>query len=136
MKWFDRRGEDMVVRDFGLRRQRAMDTMGPGGHSGGPHPSSSSQVVADDDAARRFQVEEADQSSQTTDEATHRLGRASYLCDLRHDADQTSTGAAPVVEPGVVSRWRMKDRVSVPKCSFHMRQIQWDSLALSLMSRV
>lgn len=116
----------MVAREFGLHRQPVMDTMGPGGggrgRSGGPpgpHPSSS--VVAEDDVARRFLVGEADQSQ--TDEATHRLGRASYLCDLRHDADQTLNGAATVVEPGcgVVSRWRMKDRVSISKDSFHMR---------------
>lgn len=86
-----------------------MDTVGPvrglsSGGSSGPHPE-------DDDVARRLLVEEADQSQTNGDETTLRLGRASYLCDLRHDADQ---GAVPVVEPGAVSRWRMKDRVSVP----------------------
>jgi len=101
--------------------------MGPGrghpaGGPSGPHPD-------EDDVARRLSVEEADQSQTISDEATPRLGRASYLCDLRHDADQTATGAAPVVEPGVVSRWRMKDRVSVLKSGLSTCKLslQWDS---------
>lgn len=82
---------------------------------------------ATDGGARRLQiVEEADQPQNVADEATLRLGRASYLCDLRHDADQIASGAAPVVELGVVSRWRMKDRVcSLFTCKLYCALSLW-----------
>ena len=86
-----------------------MDNMG-GGFTGPPRSSQSSSEMVDD-AATGFSVEDRDQLAEEAEPCAHRLGRASFLCDLRHDADQTSIVAVP--EPGVVSRWRMKDRVSV-----------------------
>jgi hypothetical protein len=64
------------------------------------------------------EVEERDQLGEAAVEpGTLRLGHASYLCDLRHDVDQSAVATVPAPEPGVVSRWRMKDRVSViPRC--------------------
>lgn len=44
-------------------------------------------------------------------EARRRGREIPYLCDLRHVAYKQAS--MPAVEPGAVSRWRMKDRVSV-----------------------
>lgn len=96
-----------------------MESVG-GGRSGPPgdaHQESSESSEMVDDVGGAFAVEERGQVG----EEAHRLGRASYLCDLRHDVDQTSVATMPVPEPGAVSRWRMKDRVSV---------ISWPSLSL------
>ncbi|KAG0566271.1 hypothetical protein M758_7G048400 [Ceratodon purpureus] len=106
----------MALGDVVLCRQRSMDSMG-GGHLGPPGPPHLASTLPQeliDDLARRNQVEDA---HQLTEEVESRfanepgvsfLPNASYLCDLRHDADEA---AVPAAEPGVVSRWRMKDRM-------------------------
>ncbi|XP_024365360.1 regulatory-associated protein of TOR 1 isoform X3 [Physcomitrium patens] len=71
---------------------------------------SSPPLVNDVDG--RFQIEEeGHQSSEEARDYNHRTGVTSYLCDLRHEADHSSTVAMAVAEPGVVSQWRMKDRM-------------------------
>lgn len=108
---------DVVV----LCRQRSMDSMG-GGHIG---PTSSR--MADDlsrrnqqdagahhlahqhhDDERRCGAAAAIDNNPATTAGVSFLSNTSYLCDLRHDADEA---AVPAAEPGAVSRWRMKDRV-------------------------
>jgi hypothetical protein len=100
-----------------------MDSMG-GGHlvpSGSPHPASTLPQRMVDDLTRRNQVEDvhhlaqADERRCADEPGIPLLSNTSYLCDLRHDADEA---AVPAAEPGVVSRWRMKDRVR--NCSFSM----------------
>lgn len=89
-----------------------MDSMG-GGHSG-PHVASTLPQHMVDDLTRRNQVQDArllaqeDEMRRANDPGASFLSNTSYLCDLRHDADEA---AVPAAEPGVVSRWRMKDRV-------------------------
>lgn len=108
-------------RGLGIRRQRgAMDSMGGGDGASALQSLSSSEMG--DDVARRLPVGE-----EGSELGVHQLGRASYLCDLRHDVDQTSVAVGSVVEPGVVSRWRMKDRVSVTDL------LSWKSTSLSLV---
>lgn len=53
-----------------------------------------------------------------------------YLCDLRHDAGETSTSLGPA-ESGLVSKWRMKDRVSLKFLTFWSCYpvVQWLGLA-------
>lgn len=91
-----------------------MDSMG-GGHIG-PHVASTLPLRMVDDLSRRNQVEDAQHLAQdgerrsTNDSGESFLSNTSYLCDLRHDADEA---AVPAVEPGAVSRWRMKDRVRI-----------------------
>jgi hypothetical protein len=100
-----------------------MDSMGGGhlGPSSPPHLASTLPQELIDDLARRNQVQDAhllteeDESRFANDPGVPFLPNASYLCDLRHDADEA---AVPAAEPGVVSRWRMKDRVR--NCSFSM----------------
>lgn len=100
-----------------------MDSMG-GGHLGSPGPPHLASTLPQeliDDLARRNQVEDAhqltegDESRFVNEPGVSFLPSASYLCDLRHDADEA---AVPAAEPGAVSRWRMKDRVST--CFFSM----------------
>lgn len=88
-----------------------MDSMG-GGHIV-PHVAGSSLPLhMVDDLSRRNLVEEAAhglaQEDERRDPGVSFLSNTSYLCDLRHDADEA---AVPAAEPSVVSRWRMKDRV-------------------------
>lgn len=96
-----------------------MDSMG-GGHIG---PTSSRMA---DDLSRRNQQDAgahhlahqhhederrcgaANDNNPATTAGVSFLSNTSYLCDLRHDADEA---AVPAAEPGVVSRWRMKDRM-------------------------
>ena len=113
----------MALGDVVLCSQRSMDSMGGGhlGSPGPPHLASSLPQELINDLARRNQVVDAhqlteeDERSFANEPGVSFLPNASYLCDLRHDADEA---AIPAAEPGVVSRWRMKDRVR--NCSFPM----------------
>lgn len=103
----------MALGDVVLCRQRSMDSMG-GGHIG-PHVASTLPQHMVDDLTRRNQVQDAhhlaaqeDERRCANDPGVSFLSSTSYLCDLRHDADEATV---PAAEPGVVSRWRMKDRV-------------------------
>lgn len=114
----------MALGDLVLYRQRSMDSMG-GGHLGPPGPLLSSSLPQQliHDLARRTQVEDAHQPAEEDSRFVNgpgvsHLPTSLYLCDLRHDADEASNLAALPAESGVVSRWRMKDRVSscIPFC--------------------
>ncbi|KAG0604073.1 hypothetical protein M758_10G142500 [Ceratodon purpureus] len=106
----------MALGEVVLCRQRSMDSMGGGhiGPPGSPHVASTLPQRVVDDLTRRHQVEDAHHRAQEDERrcadepGAPLLSNTSYLCDLRHDADEA---AVPAVEPGVVSRWRMKDRM-------------------------
>lgn len=110
--WWVLEWEEMAVGDLVLYRHRSMDSMG-GGHLGppGPHHLSSTSPLH-----TRQQLNLAEEESSHCHDyqqpGVAYLPSTSYLCDLRHDADEASTTVVPAAEPGVVSRWRMKDRVS------------------------
>ncbi|XP_024383773.1 regulatory-associated protein of TOR 1 isoform X3 [Physcomitrium patens] len=107
----------MALGDIVLCRQRSMNSMG-GGHLSPPglsHLASNLPLELIDDLSRRNQVEDAhhlaaaeEDSSCTNESGATFLPNTSYLCDLRHDAHEATVA---VSEPGVVSRWRMKDRM-------------------------
>lgn len=109
----------MALGDIVLCRQRSMNSMG-GGHLSPPglsHLASNLPLELIDDLSRRNQVEDAhhlaaaeEDSSCTNESGATFLPNTSYLCDLRHDAHEATVA---VSEPGVVSRWRMKDRVRI-----------------------
>lgn len=93
-----------------------MDSMG-GGHLGpldAPHVVSTLPQNMIEDLSRRNQIEdvlqlaEEDEGRCANERGVSFLSNTSYLCDLRHDIDEASVAAS---ETGVVSRWRMKDRI-------------------------
>ncbi|KAG0616749.1 hypothetical protein M758_5G139500 [Ceratodon purpureus] len=84
-------------------RETAVRRMESSGHQ--EAASEASEMV--DEVGGLVAAEEREQLG----EEAHRLGRASFLCDLRHDVDQTFVANVPQPEPGAVSRWRMKDRM-------------------------
>nr|PNR35773.1 hypothetical protein PHYPA_021623 [Physcomitrium patens] len=106
----------MALRDTVLCRERCMDSMG-GGHLGpldAPHVVSTLPQNMIEDLSRRNQIEdvlqlaEEDEGRCANERGVSFLSNTSYLCDLRHDIDEASVAAS---ETGVVSRWRMKDRM-------------------------
>jgi hypothetical protein len=113
----------MALGDFVLCRQRSLESIS--GRTLGPAqrlPSIPQQLM-DDHLTGTGRVEE--EEAQHIAEEQRRWGGGGveaaasvphfphnlYLSDLRHDAGEPVTLAGPL-ESGVVSKWRMKDRVS------------------------
>ncbi|KAL2653954.1 hypothetical protein R1flu_022082 [Riccia fluitans] len=101
----------MALGDAVLFRQRSMEGMA-GGHLGAQLPVTSASYSMEE-LSRRTGVrgDEAEEPApQQEGENITYLPYTLYLCDLRHDAGETATSLGPV-ESGLVSKWRMKDRM-------------------------
>ncbi|BBN00072.1 regulatory associated protein of mTOR [Marchantia polymorpha subsp. ruderalis] len=101
----------MALGDAVLFRQRSMEGMA-GGQLGAQLSLSSVPHNMDELVQRtRVHADEAEEPAPQQDgETVAYLPPNLYLCDLRHDAGETSTSLGPA-ESGLVSKWRMKDRM-------------------------
>ncbi len=113
----------MALGDFVLCRQRSLESISGGTLGPAQRLPSILQQLMDDHLTGTGRVEE--EEAQHTAEEQRCWGGGGveaaasvphfphnlYLSDLRHDAGEPVTLAGPL-ESGVVSKWRMKDRVS------------------------
>ncbi len=115
----------MALGDFVLCRQRSLESISGGTLGPAQRLPSIPQQLMDDHLTGTGRVEE--EEAQHAAEEQRRWGGGGggveaaasvphfphnlYLSDLRHDAGEPVTLAGPL-ESGVVSKWRMKDRVS------------------------
>jgi hypothetical protein len=114
----------MALGDFVLCRQRSLESISGGTLGPAQRLPSIPQQLMDDHLTGTGRVEEEEEAQHAAEEQRRWGGggveaAASvphfphnlYLSDLRHDAGEPVTLAGPL-EGGVVSKWRMKDRVS------------------------
>jgi hypothetical protein len=113
----------MALGDFVLCKLSSLESISGGTLGPAQHLSSISQQLMDDHLTGTGRVEE-EEAQHIAEEQRHWGGGGVeaatsvphfphnlYLSDLRHDAGEPVTLAGPL-ESGVVSKWRMKDRVS------------------------